>query len=128
MQLTELEEILRPNFVWDEKPGRKWYVADTDKLGHQSAALIVFCGAAWTCGFKDSDVYDYLDIEKHKHFAYLSRFRNAIRQYQASTMYELYNMDDTSLEGKVMKKYRIVENALKLKANGKFLSLSAIEF
>lgn len=62
MSLEDIEQALRPNFIWIKHNDKR---LQTDPLitGNQSAGQIVFIGVALKNGFKRKEIIDYLAIE-----------------------------------------------------------------
>lgn len=113
--------------VWEKDQGRHWNtVAKVE--GNVSVGIIVFIGVAWLNGFTDAQVIDYLSIKRERHYGYLCRFKNAIKLEQAARLNELYSLDNDSIEKRITRKYRLLENAMKMQNRGQYVNLSDIEF
>jgi hypothetical protein len=74
IRLNEIEEIMRPNFIWDRQ-GLKPLQVNEDYEGNKELARTVFVGLADMYGFDASDVMTYLDCGYDSYRHKLAQFR-----------------------------------------------------
>lgn len=135
MTLNEIEKALRPQFVWNSEPHKRWQVVSrrpsTEDVGNHidesTLGMIVFAGISYLNGFKSKEVFDFLEIDRRKHTGYLVQFKKALDQERNSQINELYN-DMSDLNKRIIAKTVLVQNALKLSSKDTFLTLADVEF
>ena len=130
MTLSDIERILRPQFTFEKEQHRRWHVATETSAGigdQATIALIVFCGIAYQNGFKDTDVFHHLGIHRRKHTIYLAKFKKALNEVEMGEISSLYK-DDSSFSEKIIRKARLVENAIKINFPKGFITLADVGY
>ena len=124
MTLKQLEEILRPNFVWDNDSPHKemltiprnWRVVEKLNCHNDLTGLITFIGCAHVLGFQEQDVYKHVDIKRTKWIGLLGKFKSALQEHQASQFNSNLELDfgDMSVNKLIIRKTNMVLNRIKL--------------
>lgn len=74
IKLKEIEEIMRPNFIWDRE-GLKPLQLNEDYEGNKELARTIFVGLADMYGFDSRDVMNYIDCGYDSYRHKLMQFR-----------------------------------------------------
>lgn len=83
IRLEQLEEVMRPQFVWD-RTGLKLFQTSEVIEGSKDLARMIFVGIADMYGFDASDVQVYLDMQypsyRHKLTTFRAHWREAVQR------------------------------------------------
>jgi hypothetical protein len=79
IKLTDIEAIMRPQFIWHKNPQKKMQVNE-DFEGNLELARIVFVGLADMYGHKQTEVMEYLDCGYDTYRNKLMNFRESWRE------------------------------------------------
>lgn len=111
IRISEIEEIMRPNFVWD-RAGLKPLQVNEYYEKNKELARIVFVGLCDMYGIDSSDAIDYLDCgyESYRHKISLFRegYKEGLRRKETGEHY-----DDT--QNKIYNKTCMCLNAIAFK-------------
>lgn len=111
IRLTELEKIMRPQFIWQRNPQKKLQVNE-DFEGNLELARVVFVGLADMYGFDQGDVMEYLDCGYDTYRNKLKTFRESWKEgKRRETSETLYDFVDTT--SKIYIKTGLCLNAIK---------------
>ena len=77
--LTDIEKIMKPQFIWHKNPLKKMQVNE-DFEGNLELARTVFVGLADMYGHKQTDVMEYLDCGYDTYRNKLMNFRESWRE------------------------------------------------
>lgn len=139
MTLKQLEQIVRPNFVWDNDGDHKemltipseWRTKEPLTCHNDLAGLITFIGVAYILGFDEQDVYKHIDIKRTKWIGFLGKFKAALTEYQASQFQSALELDfgEMSVNKYIIRKTTVILNRIKLEqANEKYTDLLDFNF
>ena len=94
IKLIEIEQIMKPQFVWDKK-GQKYMQVDEEYEGNKELARTIFVGLADMYGFDGSDVMAHIDMGYDSYRHKLMQFREYYREgHRRKTDGTLYDSDD----------------------------------
>lgn len=79
IKLKELEEVMRPQFIWD-KEGLKPLQTNEDYEGNKELARTIFVGLADMYGFDSESIMNYLDCGYDSYRHKLMQFREYYRE------------------------------------------------
>jgi hypothetical protein len=74
IKLREIEEVMKPNFIWDRE-GLKPMQVKEDYEGNKDLARTIFVGLADMYGFNATDVMNYIDCGYDSYRHKLMQFR-----------------------------------------------------
>lgn len=108
IKLREIEEYMRPNFIWDRN-GLKPLQVKEDFEGNKELARTIFVGIADMYGFDASDVMIHLDCGYDSYRHKLMQFRESYKEGMRNDI----DILDTSTR-KIYVKTNLILNAVKL--------------
>lgn len=124
MTLKQLEDIVRPNFVWDHNSVHKdmltipshWRVVEKIHHHNDLIGLITFIGCAHVLGFHEQDVYKYVDIKRTKWIGLYGKFKSALQEHHAEQFNSNLELDfgEMSVNKLIIRKTNMVLNRIKL--------------
>lgn len=112
IRLNEIEEIMRPNFIWD-RDGLKPMQVKEDFEGNKELARTVFVGLADMFGFDQVDVMNYIDCGYDSYRHKLMQFREYYKEGRARDEEGLLKTYDDAVT-KMYVKIRLCLNAIRL--------------
>lgn len=94
IKLKELEEVMRPQFVWD-RSSQKYMQCNEEYEGNKDLARSIFVGISDMYGFEATSVMEYLDMGYDSYRHKLTQFREYYREgKRRADEGILYDMDD----------------------------------
>jgi hypothetical protein len=125
MTLLDIEHSIRPNFVWDKEPHRRWF---TDKKieGDVTLGMTMFAGVSRFHGFREKDVLKHTGMTKSQYTSSVARFKRQLAEYQA---YESNHFEAFEPAKRFHNKLLLIQNHIKLNHQGReYISLADLEF
>lgn len=91
IKLIEIEQIMKPQFVWDRN-GQKYLQVNEEYEGNKELARTIFVGLADMYGFDGGDVMSHLDMGydsyRHKLMHFREYYKEGLRRSNDGTLYE----------------------------------------
>jgi len=113
IRLKEIEEVMRPQFVWD-RGSQKYMQCNEEYEGNKDLARSIFVGISDMYGFDATNVMDYLDMGYDSYRHKLSQFREYYREgKRRDDEGILFDMDDAIKKFYI--KVSLVLNSIKTK-------------
>ena len=118
MTLLQLEEIVRPQFLWDKQDGRQWFTIEkfANNFSGAKIGIQVFSGVALMFGFSEEEIAKHCGVEKKLLATYKSNFVKAYNECFMASVNTLYQ-EGSFTSKRMMAKTRLVINAIKLTYN-----------
>jgi len=120
MTLQQLEELTRPQFLWDKAPGRQWNVVNASGSTNTETTIgmVVFAGVAHMNGFTDNEIRKHIGIERVAYTRHLNTFKKAYEWEDAAEKNDAF-AEGSELPKRIMTKARLILNAINLTYNKK---------
>lgn len=118
MTLQQLEEIVRPCFIWDKEQGKNWNVINPSGRTNTETTIgvVVFCGVAHMNGFRDKEIIDHIGVERVAFSRHLNTFKKSYEMEWMADVNSLFE-EDAVMPKRIMLKTRLILNSINLKFN-----------
>jgi len=118
MTLPQLEEIVRPQFLWDKQDGRQWFTIEKfgNNLSGAKMGIQVFSGVALMFDFSEDEIAKHCGVEKRLLATYKANFIKAYNECFMASVSSLYQ-EGSFTSKRMMAKTRLVINAIKVTYN-----------
>lgn len=116
MKLSDIEDALRGNFVWDNSPGNvKALQTNAEIEGSPYTALIVFCGLSEMYGFEAKETAAHLSLTEEDYYRLINLYRKKMAAAQRRIKREQWDIEINDLVQKVWIKSKLIQNFLRLR-------------